>query len=118
VDLLTWFQVRGLRETNERLQSAYAKQMQHRAMQFRRIQDLEDELGRIRLLTFALADLCLDTGLVTLDEMKERLKKLDVSDGVEDGKLAPGRPLPGSPPEPPPAPPVPVVRRRRFKPRD
>jgi hypothetical protein len=92
--------------------------MQHRAKQSERIRELEDELGRVRLLAFALTDLCVDTGLVTQDELKARLEKLDLSDGVADGKLASGRPLPGAPPEPPPAPAAPVVRRRRFRARD
>jgi predicted Zn-dependent peptidase len=91
-----------------------------RRQQSARITQLEDELARVSLLTFALADLCLDTGLVTLDDLKERLRKIDLSDGVEDGKLAAGRPLPGSPPAPaqPPTAAVPPVRRRRFRARD
>jgi hypothetical protein len=83
-----------------------------------RIRALEDELGKVSLLAFALAQVCLDTGLVTLDELKDQLRKMDLSDGTEDGKLAPGRPLPGSPPAPPvPETPAPPPRRTRFRPR-
>jgi hypothetical protein len=120
VSVVEWLAIRGLQETSERQRSAFTAQMRHRAKQSDRIRELEAELGRVSLLTFALADLCLDTGLVTLDELKARLQKLDLTDGVEDGKIAPGRPLPGSPPATePPAPPSTAtpVRRKRFRPR-
>lgn len=119
--ILEWLAIHGLEETNERLRTAYTEQMRLRAKQSDRIRELEAELGRVSLLTFALADLCLETGLVTLDELKARLVKLDLSEGVADGKLAPGRPLPGSPPAPvpapPPPPPPPSAPRKRFRPR-
>jgi len=78
-----------------------------------RVKRLEDELEWVRLVSSALMGVCIEKGLVTPDELKERLQKLDLADGVEDGKVGPG----ASPPAPPPAP-LPIVRRRRFRPRD
>lgn len=83
-----------------------------------RVRELEDELARVRLLAFALADVCLTTGLVTEEELKKRLETLDVSDGTKDGKLARGGRLPGESPPPPPAAPDPATRtaERRARP--
>src|SRR5690348_3425966 len=54
---------------------------QDRATQAERFRVLETELGRVGLLAFALAELCLDKRLVTMEELDARLKALDAADG-------------------------------------
>lgn len=75
--------------------SASRARRRARATQSDHFRQLEDELGRVSLLAFALADLCLAKGLVTEEELDERLRAIDAEDGVEDEKPAKGRALPG-----------------------
>ena len=52
-----------------------------------RISNLEDDLGRVALLTRALIDAVLKKGLITQVELAEMMAKVDMSDGERDGKL-------------------------------
>jgi hypothetical protein len=52
-----------------------------------RIAQLEDDLGRVALLTRALIDAVLKKGLLTQVELAEMMTKADMSDGTRDGKL-------------------------------
>ena len=52
-----------------------------------RIQQLEDDLGRVALLTRALMDAILKKGVLTQVEVAEMMTKADMSDGERDGKL-------------------------------
>jgi hypothetical protein len=61
----------------------------------KRVAQLEDDLARMGLLTMALAHICVDKGVVTTEELKERMREIDLADGVEDGKPAPGATEPG-----------------------
>lgn len=54
-----------------------------------RVERLEDDLARMGLLTLALANLCVDKGVLTADEVKARMAEIDLADGVEDGKAGP-----------------------------
>src|SRR5438876_9041771 len=86
MDFWTWFAVKGLRDdlSNER-----AIRSAHRRMEVgarARVARLEDELGRVSLLAFALSELCLAKGVITTDELRERMRAIDVADGVEDGR--------------------------------
>lgn len=54
-----------------------------------RIQELEDDLGRVALLVRSLADACVKKGVLTHNEIAEMMHKADVFDGVPDGKLNP-----------------------------
>jgi len=52
-----------------------------------RIAQLEDDLGRVALLTRALMDAILKKGLLSQVEIAEMMTKADMSDGTRDGKL-------------------------------
>jgi len=52
-----------------------------------RITQLEDDLGRVALLTRALMDAILKKGLLSQVELAEMMTKADLSDGTRDGKL-------------------------------
>jgi hypothetical protein len=52
-----------------------------------RVNQLEDDLGRVALLTRALMDAVLKKGLISQVELAEMMTKVDLSDGTRDGKL-------------------------------
>lgn len=52
-----------------------------------RIKQLEDDLGRVALLTRALMDAVLRKGILSQVEIAEMMTKADLSDGSRDGKL-------------------------------
>jgi len=52
-----------------------------------RIAQLEDDLGRVALLTRALMDAILKKGVLSQVEIAEMMTKADMSDGTRDGKL-------------------------------
>ena len=52
-----------------------------------RVAQLEDDLGRVALLTRALMDAVLKKGVLTQVEIAEMMTKADMSDGTRDGKL-------------------------------
>jgi hypothetical protein len=52
-----------------------------------RVSNLEDDLGRVALLTRALIDAVLKKGVITQVELAEMMAKEDASDGERDGKL-------------------------------
>ncbi len=56
-----------------------------------RVEELEDDLGRVALLARALAEACLQKGLLTRNEIAAMATKVDTADGVQDGKLDPRR---------------------------
>lgn len=52
-----------------------------------RVSNLEDDLGRVALLTQALIDAVLKKGLITQVELAAMMVKQDMADGERDGKL-------------------------------
>jgi hypothetical protein len=52
-----------------------------------RMAQLEDDLGRVALLTRALMDAILKKGVLSQVELAEMMTKADLSDGTRDGKL-------------------------------
>jgi hypothetical protein len=52
-----------------------------------RVTNLEDDLGRVALLTRALIDAVLKKGVITQVDLAEMMAKEDMSDGKRDGKL-------------------------------
>jgi hypothetical protein len=52
-----------------------------------RVTQLEDDLGRVALLTRALMDAILKKGVLSQLEVAEMMTKADLSDGERDGKL-------------------------------
>jgi hypothetical protein len=53
----------------------------------KRVKELEDDLGRVALLTRALMDAILKKGVLTQIEIAEMMTAADMSDGERDGKL-------------------------------
>ena len=60
---------------------------QNRERLEQQIDSLEDEIGRLSLLTHALTEACLNSGTITREQLQELIKNIDASDGVIDGKL-------------------------------
>ena len=58
-----------------------------RAGQNDRLEELEDELARMALLTRALSEACLAAGVFTREQLGEILHRIDAEDGVVDGRL-------------------------------
>lgn len=52
-----------------------------------RVKQLEDDLGRVALLTRALMDAILKKGVLSQIEIAEMMTKADLADGTRDGKL-------------------------------
>jgi hypothetical protein len=52
-----------------------------------RVAQLEDDLGRVALLTRALMDAILKKGVLSQIEIAEMMTQADMSDGERDGKL-------------------------------
>jgi len=86
----------------------------------RRVEALEDEVSFLALTLLSLVAGLVEKGVLTEDELRERLKRLDGADGIVDGKLSPDalRGALGLPREPTPEPeaPRPSTRRRKRPP--
>ena len=54
-----------------------------------RIDELEDDLGRLSLLTHALAEACVRKGIFNREEISSIADELDLLDGRADGRLDP-----------------------------
>ena len=59
-------------------------------------QEISEEIGQLRadferlaLLTRSLAELCLEKGVLSKDELKTRMLELDLADGQRSGRLDP-----------------------------
>ena len=78
-----------------------------------------DNLGFLNLLLLSLVRGLVDKGLLTQEEILDRLKQLDTADGYQDGKLSPGvlRGLLGFPvtQAPPPQPAAPSIAARAAR---
>lgn len=56
-----------------------------------RVTQLEDDLGRVALLTESLMEAILKKGLLSQLEVAQMMTEVDMSDGERDGKLDLGR---------------------------
>ncbi len=54
-----------------------------------RIEELEDDLGRLSLLVHALAEACVRQGVLSREQITSIADEIDLLDGCADGKLAP-----------------------------
>lgn len=57
----------------------------------RRVAELEDDLGRVTLLLRSLADVVVQKGVVTREELQQVATRLDAEDGEVDGRADPDR---------------------------
>jgi hypothetical protein len=78
-----WFTAHEL----DQLDSKLASQSRRDERQDQRIEALRADLERVSLLAKSLADLCLEHGVLTRDQLRERMFELDLSDGRQDGRL-------------------------------
>jgi hypothetical protein len=65
------------------------------------ILEVEDDLARLALVVHALAETCLKKGVLTREEIAAMMAKVDLLDGVADGKLDPSVMRPVDEPPPP-----------------
>jgi hypothetical protein len=107
MNIMEWLLMRDTRLLAERMRASDAIRRRARENRSDVVRDLAAEIDWLRLLTASLAELLLEKGVVTEDELRARLAKLDSADGASDGKLAPGATPPAS------TPPKGVARRRR-----
>ena len=54
-----------------------------------RMNQLEDDLARTHLLIYALVEACVAKGVLTREQISQACTRLDLLDGVADGKLDP-----------------------------
>ncbi len=54
-----------------------------------RLEEFEDDLGRMALLCRALAEVCIRKGVLTHNDLAAMIGEMDMADGVQDGKLDP-----------------------------
>jgi len=105
------------RELERRLEAIHKSRMRSAKTSAERARELEHDLGRVALLARALAEVCLQKGLLTKAELGAMLLEVDIADGVGDGSLDPRVVMPGESKladlEPQRAPPVRVRRRQR-----
>lgn len=53
----------------------------------RRVRDLERDLGICVLLSRGLADLCIERGILTKEQLSSRISDIDLLDGKLDGRV-------------------------------
>ena len=91
-----FFTAHELNELERRTRSERAFQHRQRLSALKRAEAAEDELARVALLARSLAELCLAKGLITAEELRQRMLTVDAVDGKRDARLAPGLVEPGS----------------------
>jgi hypothetical protein len=91
-----FFTARELNELERRARRERTFQHGQRLSTLKRAEVTEEELGRVALLARSLAELCLAKGLITAEELRQRMLTVDAVDGARDAKLAPGLVEPGS----------------------
>jgi hypothetical protein len=72
-----------------RLRQARTVDVQSRGNMLDRIDELEDDLGRLTLFAQTLAEACVRNGLLTREQISTIAQELDLADGKQDGKLDP-----------------------------
>ena len=110
-----WYTAHELDEL-ERRQDLVQKSARESRQELRdQIRDARSDMAALALLTRSLAELCLARGVLTRDELKQRMLELDIIDGRADGGLDPKLAVPGSsaPQAPPPKPKRPTIPPRK-----
>jgi len=108
-----WFTAGEFNELERRLASSQKLARERQASARSRIEALENDLGRIALVTRSLADLCLAKGLLTKEELVRQLLEADLADGVRDQRLSADVVLPGEA-KPAGPPPDPSTRKKKM----
>ena len=75
-----------------------ARQLRRQTRESReRLQELEEEVGELALLTRALLTYLRESGGIDPEKFAEVLERVDLDDGVLDGKLGENPPHPSAP---------------------
>lgn len=74
---------------DERLRRQFRRRQNDNRERAEEIAELRADLERLALLTRSLAELCLEKGVLSKDELKTRMFELDLADGTQDGRLDP-----------------------------
>lgn len=69
-------------------------QWRSRAKLERRVRELEDGIGLLALVTRALAEVCIEKGVLSHADLMRNLTRLDLADGRQDRRLNPRLALP------------------------
>lgn len=84
-----------LKELQELRRSMRRAHRSQGAASGKRLAELEAGLGRVALLARALAELGVERGLITIEDLGRKLKQVDEADGAKDDALDPRVVLPG-----------------------
>jgi hypothetical protein len=60
------------------------------------LRELRGDVGRLALLTRALVELCVERGVLTRQQLKQKMLEIDLLDGRRDGRIAPGAAVDGA----------------------
>ncbi|MCY3003847.1 MAG: hypothetical protein NTV21_18790 [Planctomycetota bacterium] len=74
---------------DERLRRQFRRRQEENRQRAEEIAELRADFERLALLTRSLAELCLEKGVLTKDELKTRMFELDLADDNQDGRLDP-----------------------------
>jgi len=95
-----YFGDRHLESLDQKLKRYRERAKDARIQLVDRVSQLEDDLGRALLLIRALAETCVAKGVLSREEIAEMAKRVDLADGVADGKLDPETIRPAQPTRP------------------
>jgi hypothetical protein len=96
-----WFTAYELDQVDDRFDHALASsEARHRSHE-EEIDELRADVARLALLARSLAEVCVDKGALTREELKRKMLDLDLSDGRADGGLDPRTAIGGTPPRNP-----------------
>lgn len=110
-----WYTAHELNELERRHNEVQKTARESRQELRDQIADARSDMAALALLTRSLAELCLERGVLSRDELKQRMLALDIIDGRMDGGLDPKLTVPGAskPPAPPPKPKGPTIPPRK-----
>ena len=57
---------------------------------------VEEDLGQVALLLRGVAELCIDKGIFSAEELAAKLREVDIADGVQDERLDADVVMPGA----------------------
>jgi hypothetical protein len=92
----SYYSLLGQIEDRDRIRRrAHLASVRARLRLQQRVEQLEDDLARVGLVTLALAKLCVEKGVLSPDELNAKMSEVDLADGVEDGRASPDATEPG-----------------------
>jgi len=108
-----WRQRSDIEALRNRASRTRTRMRSSRSQQDARVDQLEDEVGELALLSRALLTILREQGVVDPARLAEVMHDIDAEDGVVDGKTTLSTPRPASDSAPEGTSPAPKRRRRR-----